>query len=192
MNYYPYKPKVRQELLEGDNYDRRAIFCGWLLDKNIRFINNLIVTDEAAFHMNGMVNRQTVRTYSPYKQNPMNVFKKPISREKVSVWMGLSGSGHIIGPFFYEGNLNGNAYLQMLIEKIIPRLFELYGDRVDHLWWMQDGAPCHRTNVVRNRLREVFGNRIIGLGHAVEWPPSSPDLTPCDFFFLRLFEKQSL
>jgi hypothetical protein len=29
----------------------------------------------------------------------------------------------------------------------------------------------------------VFGNhRIIGLGHDVEWPPRSPDLTPCDFF----------
>ena len=100
----------------------------------------------------------------------------------MSVWMGLSGSGHIIGPFFYEGNLNGNAYPQMLNEEIMPRLFELYGDRVDHLWWMQDGAPCHRTNVVTNRLREVFRNRIIGLEHAVEWPPRSPDLTPCDFF----------
>ena len=105
LNNYPCKPKVRQELFEGD-YDRRATFCGWLLDKNVRFINNLIVTDEAAFHMNGMENRQNVRTYAPYKQNPMNIFKKPISQEKVSVWMGLSGSGHIIGPFFYEGNLN--------------------------------------------------------------------------------------
>ena len=38
-------------------------------------------------------------------------------------------------------------------------------------------------NVVRNRLREVFGNRIIGLGHAVEWPPRSPDQTPCDFLW---------
>ena len=29
----------------------------------------------------------------------------------------------------------------------------------------------------------MFGNhRIIGLGHDVEWPPRSPDLTPCDFF----------
>ena len=99
--------------------------------KNVRFINNLIVTNDAAFHMKGMVNRQNGKTYSPYKQNPMNIFKKNISREKVSVWMGLSG--HIIGPFFYEGNLNGNAYLQMLNEEIIPRLFELYGDRVDHL-----------------------------------------------------------
>ena len=77
FHYYPYKPKVRQQLLEGD-YDRRATFCEWLLDKNVRFINNLIVTDEEAFHMNGMVNRQNVRTCSPYKQNPMNIFKKPI------------------------------------------------------------------------------------------------------------------
>ena len=59
--------------------------------KNVRFINNLIVTNEAAFHMNGMVNRQNGKTYSPYKQNPMKIFKKTISREKVSVWMGLSG-----------------------------------------------------------------------------------------------------
>jgi hypothetical protein len=29
----------------------------------------------------------------------------------------------------------------------------------------------------------VFGNnRVIGLGHDVEWPPRSRDLTPCDFF----------
>ena len=36
---------------------------------------------------------------------------------------------------------------------------------------------------VRDRLNEVFGNnRVVGLGHDVEWPPRSPDLTPCDFF----------
>ena len=108
------------------------LFFGWLLDKNVRFIINLIVTDEAAFHMNGMENRQNVRTYSPYKQNPMKLKKKKHLTRKMSVWMGLFGSGHIIGPFFYEGNLNGNSYPQMLNEDIIPRLFELYGDRVDH------------------------------------------------------------
>ena len=36
---------------------------------------------------------------------------------------------------------------------------------------------------VRVRLNEVFGeNRVIALHHNVEWPPRSPDLTPCDFF----------
>ena len=34
-----------------------------------------------------------------------------------------------------------------------------------------------------SRLNDVFGhNHVVGLGHDVEWPPRSPDLTPCDFF----------
>ena len=98
----------------------------------------------------------------------------------MSVWMGLSGSGHLIGPFFYEGNLNGNAYLQMLNEEIIPRLFELYGDRVDHLWWMQDGAPCHRTNVVRVTRGIWKPNHWTWTCSGI-WPPRSLDLTPCYF-----------
>ena len=50
-------------------------------------------------------------------------------------------------------------------------------------WWAQDDVPAHRLIKVRDRLNDVFGNnRIIGLGHDVEWPPRSPDLTPCDFF----------
>ena len=29
---------------------------------------------------------------------------------------------------------------------------------------------------------ELFGNHIIALNNDPEWPPRSPDLTPCDFF----------
>ena len=44
-------------------------------------------------------------------------------------------------------------------------------------------APALRLIEVRDRLNEVFGeNRVIALQHNVEWPPCSPDLTPCDFF----------
>ena len=36
---------------------------------------------------------------------------------------------------------------------------------------------------VRDSLNQAFGNnRVVELGHNVEWPPRSPDLTPCDFF----------
>ena len=35
-------------------------------------------------------------------------------------------------------------------------------------------------------MNHVFGNnRVIGVGHNVEWPPRSRDLTPCDFFLLE-------
>jgi len=52
----------------------------------------------------------------------------------------------------------------------------------EEVWWFQDGVPCHRRIIVRNRLRELFGNQIVSLNEDIEWPPRSPDLTPCDFF----------
>ena len=70
----------------------------------------------------------------------------------------------------------------MLEQQIIPQIRESYGAQFDNVWWMQDGAPCHRTVLVSNYLRETFQNRIIGFGFEREWPPRSPDLTPCDFF----------
>ena len=74
----------------------------------------------------------------------------------------------------------------MINNDVLPQLlqhFELQvGSAFRHLWWVQDGAPAHRLRAVTDRLRELFGNRVIALHHAVEWPPRSPDLTPCDFF----------
>ncbi|GBN62098.1 hypothetical protein AVEN_238128-1 [Araneus ventricosus] len=53
---------------------------------------------------------------------------------------------------------------------------------------MQDGARPHRTEKVFRFLDEYFGNRVIALdypkftGTGMDWPPYSPDLTPCDYF----------
>ena len=73
----------------------------------------------------------------------------------------------------------------MLEQQIIPQIRESYGAQFDNVWWMQDGAPCHRRVLVLNYLSETFQNRIIGFGFEREWPPRSPDLTPCDFFLWR-------
>ena len=42
--------------------------------------------------------------------------------------------------------------------------------------------PAHRFNPVRDILNDMFGHRVIGMGHNIDWPARSPDLTPCDFF----------
>ena len=73
------------------------------MQKHERFIEDLIVTDEAAFHMNELINRQNNRKYSPKGQPPQNFYEKSISRERNYVWMGLTASGLVIGPLFYEG-----------------------------------------------------------------------------------------
>ena len=108
----------------------------------VYFIEDLIVTDEAAFHMNGLINRQNNRKYSPKGQPPQNFYEKSISREQISVWMGLTGSDLVIGPLFYEGNMTGGEkYFAMLNEQIIPQLRIGYGERFERLWFMQDMGP---------------------------------------------------
>ena len=57
INYFPYKSRICHEIFEVD-FQRRVRFCRWFLKKHERFIEDLIVTDEAAFHMNGLINRQ--------------------------------------------------------------------------------------------------------------------------------------
>ena len=97
----------------------------------------------------------------------------------------MCGSGQVIGPFFFERSVNGINYLQMINNDVLPQHFELQvggGGTFRHLWWVQDGTPAHRLHAVTARLRELFGNPVIALHYAVEWPPRSLDLTPCDFF----------
>ncbi|GBN72554.1 hypothetical protein AVEN_123377-1 [Araneus ventricosus] len=53
---------------------------------------------------------------------------------------------------------------------------------------MQDGARPHPTEKVFRFFDEYFGNKVIALdypkftGTGMDWPPYSPDLTPCDYF----------
>lgn len=175
-----YKIQTKHQLLPTD-YPRRMTFCNWLLQRHERFCEKLIMTDEAAFAMDGTVNTQNTRFWSE-NQPEGNVFEKSIRRDKLSLWAGVCGNGRIIGPFFYEGTLTGIKYEEMIDNRILPSIREAYGDVRRDIWFMQDGAPAHRGLNVRNKLREVFGNRVLGLGFCQEWPPRSPDLTPCDFF----------
>jgi hypothetical protein len=86
----------------------------------------------------------------------------------------------IYGPFiFMEGTVTGMTYLDMLQQWLIPQL--------DDDLFQQDGAPPHYHNAVRRYLNEHLPHRWIGRVTATDlefrnWPPRSPDLTPCDFF----------
>ena len=53
---------------------------------------------------------------------------------------------------------------------------------------MQDGTRPHRAELLFSFLHEYFGERVIALDYpksavaGIDWPPYSPDLTPCDYF----------
>lgn len=89
------------------------------------------------------------------------------------VWLGHI-SYHPVSP--------GPIYLTFL-QEILPELLEdVPLDIRQHMWFQHDGAPAHFSLAVREYANQTFGDRWIGRGGPVAWPPRSPDLTPLDFF----------
>ena len=64
--------------------------------------------------MNGRVNSHNVREYAPAGEPPEFNFDVNMSREKLTVWIGLCGNGQLIGPFFFDRNIDGLEYLRMI------------------------------------------------------------------------------
>lgn len=190
LNFHPYKMKIRHSLEAGDHV-RRVDFSNWFIGQlnDPQFFDKILIGDEAGFSLNGDVYNHNMVYYAEKGNPPDFYFDHNNSREKVTVWAGLCGNGEIIGPFFFDENVNAQRYTDMINDDVVPELmqkfnFNLFADNLfeDGLWWFQDGAPCHGALIARQRLRELFGGQIVALNHAVEWPPRSPDLTPCDFF----------
>ncbi|KAF2353523.1 hypothetical protein FHG87_015721 [Trinorchestia longiramus] len=127
LKWFPYKMHLRHQLTD-DDYVRRENFVGWFLRKPDRFIDNIIVGDELAFFMNGEVNNHNVRKYAPQNNPPDWNFEKSIFQDKLSLWIGLCGNGSLVGPLFYDNNLTGVAYLDLINEAIVPELRHIYAN----------------------------------------------------------------
>lgn len=188
LHYHPYQMIKRHELLPGDR-QRRTRFCEWLLRRPARFLDDLLIGDESGFALNAQVNTHNLVAYRDKGHPPEEFdYQRKYNRSKVTVWAGLTGRGDIIGPIFFDNNVNGEAYLQMIDGHVVPALDRVAryrrgrNGRFQRVWWAQDGAPCHRSRDVTERLTQLFGDRVISLNREVEWPPRSPDMTPLDFF----------
>ncbi|KAF2344890.1 Protein of unknown function DUF4817 [Trinorchestia longiramus] len=99
LKRHPYKMHVRHKLLDTD-LPRQLNFAQRFLQKNDRFIEDIVIGDEAAFHLNGKVNSHNVRRYAPKNNPPDFNYDVEISREKVSISMGLCRNECLLGPFF--------------------------------------------------------------------------------------------
>ena len=180
--FKPYKITYLHELQEDDP-DRRAHFAETIMEKinnNPNFHQKILFSDEATFCLNGQVNRHNCRFWS--RDNPRWMSELHTQYpEKVNVWAGILGN-HIIGPFFIDGNLTGQKYLDLLRQRIIPEIRNL-NENIDDIWYQHDGAPAHFSRGVIEFLNIRFPERWIGRRGTLEWPARSPDMTPLDFFF---------
>ena len=55
-----------------------------------------------------------------------------LRRVKIA-WGGLCGNGSILGPFFFDNNVNGMSYLDILNEEILPALILLLPDKFNYM-----------------------------------------------------------
>ena len=183
LKYHPYKIQLTQELHPTD-YQKRLDFATRFLQlaENEDFVNNLIMTDEAHFHLSGFVNKQNCRFWA--SENPKEVHERPLHTAKVTVWCGITSS-RIIGPYFFEDDngdaisVNGHRYRQMIQEYLLP---EIRDNNTENTFFQQDGATAHTAAATMQMLKVIFPNRLISRFGDILWPPRSPDLSAPDFF----------
>ena len=83
------------------------------------FLSNLLINDEGGFAMNGVKNTQKMREYTAHGERPDYVDDRNHSRNRVTILAGLCGNKKI-GPFFFNGSVNGANYLRMLNKQVFP------------------------------------------------------------------------
>ena len=142
-------------------------------------------SDEAHFKLDDGANKQNNRTWA--RENPRELTTKGLHPPRVTVWCAMSSSG-IYEPIFFDGNVNVDNY-RAVIEEFIAFLHGALSEReFDRAWFMQDGATPHTAWQSLAILYEHFGARVISgnfkrhFNCGMDWPPYSPDLTPCDLF----------
>ena len=184
LSLYAYKVQLTQEL-KPDDHLKHHTFVNWVHKQRQTdddFLQKIIFSDEAHFHLCGFVNKQNCRIWA--HENPRQIVEKPLHPQKVTVWCAFSANG-IIGPYFFEneaGNsvtVTGKRYCAMITNLLWP---ELNGMDVENVWFQQDGATCHSANATMALLIKKFPGRIISRNSEVNWPPRSCNLTPLDFF----------
>lgn len=186
---YPFKITQLHELLPVDLPARETFALEFLarMEVDNEWPWKILWTDEAHFHLTGYVNTQNCRIWAT--ENPHANHPVPLHPTKVTVWCGFTAS-FIIGPYFFEETgasgpvtctVTGKRYECLLRNHVIPALQQR--GCVDEVIFMQDGAPPHIANPVKQLLKRHFGNaRIISRRFPTAWPSRSPDLNPCDFW----------
>jgi hypothetical protein len=133
-----------------------------LINQNQELVNNLMMSDEAHFHLSGFVNKQNFRYWSA--TNPIELHERPLHSSKVTVWCAIS-SFVIIGPYFFEDErekvltVTGPRYVHMLENVLGP---ELARHPVTEEWFLQqDWATSHTARDSVAAVRNLFPNHII-------------------------------
>jgi hypothetical protein len=121
LSFDPFKVQLIQKLCDDDDLQ-----------------NNLIMTDEAHFHLSGYVIKQIVGYWAP--DNPRKMHQRPFHSSKVTVYCGVASFG-VIGPYSFEDQNGDTATPDDMLRKMLADVC----DRVEEC--LRKGGS-HLTNIV--------------------------------------------
>lgn len=186
QRHHPYRIILTQDVTPID-MQVRLQFCQWaqqMIANDPLFFRFVMFSDEATFKNNGELNRHNCHYWSDVNPHWHRQIDNQ-NRWSINVWCGIV-NGYLIGPYFFDGNVDGLNCLQLLRDHLPELLEEVDLNTRSRMWLQLDGAAPHYALIVRVFLNENYRNRWIGrtgrrdLG--VRWPPRSPDLTSPDFY----------
>ena len=175
LGFHPYKLHYRHVLKPGDKAKRVAM-AEYVLNKHTNdqtWLNNLWMSDEAVFSLNGNVNSKNIVCYSERRGGRPEDFNIDTSKHAASVmpWACLSGDGRKLDLKFFEpqvvdgervsGTMNGERYYKLLRYQAIPQIKNLNNGSLDGQTWQQDGARPHWSQ--QNLARPVWSE------HSCSW-----------------------
>ena len=133
------------------------------------------LSDEAYFTLTLPLNKQNNRIWAD--SQPVIGIETPLHDEKVLVWCAISAA-KIYGPYFFSESVNQDNYLSMLKNFFWSK--HLRTAEYKRYFFQQDGATPYTANTVQTWLTTKFNVKFV---NKKTWPPRSPDLNPCDFFY---------
>ena len=105
----------------------------------------------------------------------------------VMVFGAVTGDGRVMPPHFVPAGLRigTTEYLAILEKVLIPWLEQHYS--LEDVVLVRDSAPAHIAQQVQDLLRRKIPKFV----PKEKWPPSSPDLNPCDYWLSSVIEERA-
>ena len=160
----------RNQMCLKKNIKQRIAFAREHLNKDQKFWNTVLWSDECKFNVFGNDGRAYVRR-PPGKELDPKYTKKTVKHggSSVMVWGCFASCG--VGPIVeINGNMTGEIYKDILKENLKNDFI----DNLPLLWtFQQDNDPKHCSKVVKTWMAK---NKI----RVMKWPAQSPDFNPIE------------
>jgi len=134
VKYHLYHITLTHTLSQQD-MQLRVQFCDWaqVIRADPSFVYYVMFSDKSTFKNNNKLNRHNCHYW--WNVNPF--WHRQVDNQhrwSVNVWCGII-NGYLIGPYFFDGNVNGENFLEFL-RNHLPQLLEDVDLRTRQRMWI--------------------------------------------------------